>query len=194
VGVELHAAHRPPPLYLDQMAECNPAVVRRPVYQSPYDHDGGEHSPALRYEVTARSGRARCSTLNMPHGAVHTPVFMPVGTQGTIKGLTTSQIEAEPLDFKIILGNTYHLAVRPGTELLDDMGGLHQFMNWDRNILTDSGGFQMVSLLQLAEITEEGVTFQSPVDGTKVRPPTRACTHAGRSRQAVPFAVLNRCC
>ena len=93
---------------------------------------------------------------------------MPVGTQGTIKGLPADQLQAPPLDFRIILGNTYHLANRPGTELLAQQGGLHKFMHWGRNILTDSGGFQMVSLLQLAEITEEGVAFQSPNDGTRM--------------------------
>ncbi|XP_057469090.1 uncharacterized protein LOC130758259 isoform X3 [Actinidia eriantha] len=88
---------------------------------------------------------------------------MPVGTQGTIKGLTTSQLEE--IGCQIILGNTYHLALRPTSELIDELGGLHKFMNWTRALLTDSGGFQMVSLLHLADITEKGVTFQSPVDG-----------------------------
>ncbi|KAG2666184.1 hypothetical protein I3760_15G044400 [Carya illinoinensis] len=88
---------------------------------------------------------------------------MPVGTQGTIKGLATSQLEE--IGCQIILGNTYHLALRPTSELIDELGGLHKFMNWPRALLTDSGGFQMVSLLHLADITEKGVTFQSPVDG-----------------------------
>ncbi|XP_047173616.1 queuine tRNA-ribosyltransferase catalytic subunit 1-like [Vigna umbellata] len=83
---------------------------------------------------------------------------MPVGTQGTIKGLTNSQLE--DIGCQIILGNTYHLALRPTSELLDEVGGLHNFMNWQRGLLTDSGGFQMVSLLHLADITEKGVTFQ----------------------------------
>lgn len=123
---------------------------------------------ALEFTVEATSGYARASTLKLPHGTVLTPVFMPVGTQGSIKGLTSEQLQLPPLDCKIILSNTYHLALRPGTELIADMGGLHNFMNWPRNLLTDSGGFQMVSLLELAEITEEGVTFQSPVDGTRM--------------------------
>ncbi|XP_030506575.2 uncharacterized protein LOC115721420 isoform X2 [Cannabis sativa] len=88
---------------------------------------------------------------------------MPVGTQGTIKGLATNQLE--DIGCQIILGNTYHLALRPTSELIDELGGLHKFMNWPRALLTDSGGFQMVSLLHLADITEKGVTFQSPVDG-----------------------------
>ncbi|KAH9549741.1 hypothetical protein CY35_10G035200 [Sphagnum magellanicum] len=118
---------------------------------------------ALRFEVLARHNRARASRLTLPHFECETPLFMPVGTQGTIKGLAGDQLE--DLGCQIILGNTYHLALRPGAELLEKMGGLHQFMNWPRALLTDSGGFQMVSLLHLADITEEGVTFQSPVDG-----------------------------
>lgn len=93
-------------------------------------------------------------------------MFMPVGTQGTIKGLTTQQLEE--LQCQVILGNTYHLELRPGSNLIDQMGGLHQFMNWKGGLLTDSGGFQMVSLLHLADITEEGVNFQSPVDGEQM--------------------------
>jgi queuine tRNA-ribosyltransferase len=88
---------------------------------------------------------------------------MPVGTKGTLKGLTPMDVtRSGALDNQIILANTYHLALQPGTELIRDAGGLHEFMNWGRNILTDSGGFQMVSLLKLAEITEEGVTFENP--------------------------------
>lgn len=102
----------------------------------------------------------------MPHGHVDGPVFMPVGTQGTMKGLTSEQLE--DMNCQILLGNTYHLGLRPGEELLKDVGGLHNFMSWKRNILTDSGGFQMVSLLQLAKITEEGVLFQSPRDGSEM--------------------------
>nr|XP_024369111.1 queuine tRNA-ribosyltransferase catalytic subunit 1-like isoform X2 [Physcomitrium patens] len=115
-------------------------------------------SMALRFEVLARHNRARASRLTLPHYEALTPLFMPVGTQGTIKGLTNDQLE--DLDCQIILGNTYHLALRPGADLLDTIGGLHKFMNWPRALLTDSGGFQMVSLLHLADITEEGVTFQ----------------------------------
>ncbi|CAL9773441.1 unnamed protein product [Musa acuminata subsp. burmannicoides] len=108
--------------------------------------------------------RARAARLTLPHFICQTPLFMPVGTQGTIKGLTNNQLEE--IGCQIILGNTYHLALRPGAELIDDLGGLHKFMNWKRALLTDSGGFQMVvSLLHLADITEQGVTFQSPVDG-----------------------------
>ncbi|EQC34801.1 queuine tRNA-ribosyltransferase [Saprolegnia diclina VS20] len=141
--------------------------------QSQVVHDGGpveftKESPALKLDVLKTFNRARACNLHLPHGTVHTPVFMPVGTQGTIKGITTEQMAMPPIDCKILLANTYHLALRPGTDLIDDMGGLHQYMNWNRNILTDSGGFQMVSLLELAQITEVGVEFQSPVDGTKM--------------------------
>ncbi|KAL3677983.1 hypothetical protein R1sor_020939 [Riccia sorocarpa] len=119
---------------------------------------------ALQFEVLARSKLARASRLTLPHHVVQTPMFMPVGTQGVIKGITNDQLE--DLGCQIILANTYHLALRPGADLIDQIGGLHKFMNWPRALLTDSGGFQMVSLLHLADITEEGVTFQSPVDGT----------------------------
>ncbi|KAL6056297.1 Queuine tRNA-ribosyltransferase catalytic subunit 1 [Balamuthia mandrillaris] len=123
-------------------------------------------SPALKFEVLATWGRARASKLTLPHHVCDTPMFMPVGTQGTVKGLTCTQMEE--LDCQVILGNTYHLGHRPGGDLIEKMGGLHTFMNWKRGMLTDSGGFQMVSLLKLAEITEEGVTFQSPHDGSRM--------------------------
>jgi len=130
-----------------------------------------ESSPALCFQVHASSGRARACTMHLPHGPVATPVFMPVGTKGTLKGVTYDEITSDPaLDNQIILANTYHMALQPTTEVLRDLGGLHTFMNWKRNILTDSGGFQMVSLLSLAEITEEGVTFDSPFSKDKDNP------------------------
>ncbi|CAG8509162.1 1409_t:CDS:2 [Ambispora gerdemannii] len=121
---------------------------------------------ALTWKIIAKCSRtkARVATLTLPHCPLETPVFMPVATQGTLKGVTTKQLEEMSCD--IILNNTYHLGLRPGQELFDDVGGSHIFQNWKRNILTDSGGFQMVSLLKLAEITEEGVQFQSPHDGS----------------------------
>ncbi|VFQ74259.1 unnamed protein product [Cuscuta campestris] len=118
---------------------------------------------ALEFEIIGKFNRARAARLTLPHHVCQTPLFMPVGTQGTIKGLTTNQLQ--DIGCQIILGNTYHLELRPTSELIDELGGLHKFMNWPRALLTDSGGFQMVSLLHLADITEEGVTFQSPVDG-----------------------------
>nr|ACO10794.1 Probable queuine tRNA-ribosyltransferase [Caligus rogercresseyi] len=119
---------------------------------------------ALSLKVLAECSvsKARASVLSLPHADVLTPVFMPVGTQGTLKGLLPVQLEK--MDCRIILGNTYHLGNRPGIETLQSAGGLHKFMDWKRALLTDSGGFQMVSLLKLAEITEEGVQFQSPYD------------------------------
>ncbi|KAJ2682826.1 Queuine tRNA-ribosyltransferase catalytic subunit 1 [Coemansia sp. RSA 1285] len=125
-------------------------------------------SPALRFEVFARCSttKARASKMHLPHYTAHTPMFMPVGTMGSIKGITTKQLEA--LDCHVILGNTYHLGSRPGPELLEKAGGLHKFMAWNRGLLTDSGGFQMVSLLRLANITEEGVEFENPHDGKKM--------------------------
>ena len=123
-------------------------------------------SAALEFSLLAREGRARVASMKLPHYTAETPMFMAVGTQGTVKGLTTSQMEA--CGCQVILGNTYHLENRPGSELIADMGGLHKFQGWRQGMLTDSGGFQMVSLLDLAEITEEGVTFKSPLDGERM--------------------------
>ena len=108
---------------------------------------------------------ARAGLLHTPHGTVETPVFMPVGTQGTVKGLTPAQLR-DDIDAKIILANTYHLYLRPGHETVKRLGGLHRFIGWDRAILTDSGGFQVFSLDSLRKISEQGVTFQSHLDGS----------------------------
>lgn len=130
-----------------------------------YVHYG--KSPALEFGVLKEFNKtARASLLTLPHGPVNTPVFMPVGTQGAMKGLLPS--EMVDLGCQILLGNTYHLGLRPGTEIIDELGGIHKFCNWPNNVLTDSGGFQMVSLLDLAEFSEKGVKFQSPVDGTEM--------------------------
>ncbi|TRZ48629.1 tRNA-guanine transglycosylase, partial [bacterium] len=107
---------------------------------------------------------ARVGRIGTPHGNVQTPAFMPVGTQGTVKGLTPEQVRGLGAD--IILGNTYHLYLRPGHRLIADLGGLHRFMNWPGPILTDSGGFQIFSLGALRRIAEEGATFQSHIDGS----------------------------
>ena len=125
-------------------------------------------TPALVFDIVKKWNRARASVMTLRHGPVLTPVFMPVGTKGTIKGLTPDQMRDQPMDCQILLGNTYHLSSKPGAQEVADFGGLHKFMQWDRNILTDSGGFQMVSLLDLAEITENGVVFQHPADGSKL--------------------------
>ncbi|HEY6008969.1 MAG TPA: tRNA guanosine(34) transglycosylase Tgt, partial [Geobacteraceae bacterium] len=113
---------------------------------------------------TPPSGAARAGGFYTSHGEVLTPAFMPVGTQGTVKGITPVQLrEVGP---QVILGNTYHLGLRPGDSLVARLGGLHRFMGWDGPILTDSGGFQVFSLASLRKMTEEGVTFQSHVDGS----------------------------
>ena len=115
------------------------------------------------FEVVATDGAARYGRLRTAHGVVETPVFMPVGTQGTVKGLGPDDLRAARVS--ILLGNTYHLFVKPGHELIRDLGGLHRFMGWDGPILTDSGGFQVFSLAKVRKLTEEGARFRSPVDG-----------------------------
>lgn len=121
----------------------------------------------LEFEVLARDGAtaARVGRLSLPHGEIETPIFMPVGTQGSVKAL--SQQDLRDIGARIILGNAYHLYLRPGVELLQKAGGLHKFMKWDRPILTDSGGFQVFSLASLNKITDEGVAFQSHIDGSR---------------------------
>ena len=122
--------------------------------------------PQISFEVVAECPhtRARAGLLHTPHGTIETPVFMPVGTQATVKGLSQRDL-AEDLGVKILLANTYHLFLRPGHELIRKMGGLHRFMSWPNAILTDSGGFQVFSLSGLRKITEQGVTFQSHLNG-----------------------------
>ncbi len=115
-------------------------------------------------EHTDANTKARAGTLQLPHGEVQTPIFMPVGTQGTVKALTSKELE--DLDAQIILGNTYHLFLRPGGEVMNKVGGLHTFMSWKRPILTDSGGYQVYSLARLRKLNDEGVTFQSHIDGS----------------------------
>src|SRR6059058_682745 len=114
--------------------------------------------------AAAQHSKARHGRLTTAHGVIDTPAFMPVGTQGSIKGV--SPRELRELKAQIILGNTYHLFVRPGLEVIRHFGGLHRFMNWDGPILTDSGGYQIFSLAKLRKITEKGVHFQNHVDGT----------------------------
>lgn len=131
-------------------------------------HYAGPRSPALRLEIHATWNKARACTLHLPHHSALTPMFMPVGTQAAIKGLAPEQLLHPTVDAQLILANTYHLALRPGGDVVRDMGGVHGFMNWPRAVLTDSGGFQMVSLLRFSSVTEQGVHFQSPVDGTEM--------------------------
>jgi queuine tRNA-ribosyltransferase len=118
---------------------------------------------AIRFELLATDGAARRGRLTTPHGVVETPMFMPVGTQATVKGLTPAQFEEAGA--RIVLGNTYHLALRPGDELIAELGGLHRFMAWPHPILTDSGGFQVYSLAQSRKITDHGAVFRSHLDG-----------------------------
>lgn len=119
------------------------------------------------FEVKATDGEARVGVLTLAHGTVETPAFMPIGTYGSVKAMSPEEVES--LGAHIILGNTFHLMLRPGPEIVDAHGGLHGFMNWKRPILTDSGGFQVFSLRSLRKITEEGVRFRSPIDGSEVR-------------------------
>lgn len=117
------------------------------------------------FRITARDGKARTGAIRTTRGEIRTPAFMPVGTAGTVKAMLPESVRATGAD--ILLGNTYHLMLRPGAERVARLGGLHRFMNWDRPILTDSGGFQVMSLSDLRKMTEEGVTFRSHVDGSR---------------------------
>ena len=117
----------------------------------------------MKFELLATDGAARRGRLTTAHAVVETPVFMPVGTQATVKALTPADLEASGA--QIVLGNTYHLLLRPGPDVVRDLGGLHRFMGWPRAILTDSGGFQVFSLAKIRKITDEGVEFRAPLDG-----------------------------
>lgn len=117
----------------------------------------------LQFEIKKKIGKSRLGELKTKHGIVHTPAFMPVGTCGTVKAMMPESVAATGAE--ILLGNTYHLMLRPGADLVEKMGGLHKFMNWDKPILTDSGGFQVMSLSGLRKIKEDGVTFRSHIDG-----------------------------
>ncbi|WP_425286756.1 tRNA guanosine(34) transglycosylase Tgt [Microbulbifer marinus] len=120
----------------------------------------------MQFELDTTDGKARRGRLRFPRGVVETPAFMPVGTYGTVKGMLPRDVEA--IGAHIILGNTFHLMLRPGTEVIEEHGDLHDFMQWSGPILTDSGGFQVFSLGDLRKITEEGVSFRSPIDGSPV--------------------------
>jgi queuine tRNA-ribosyltransferase len=120
---------------------------------------------AFPFDIDARDGQARAGRLQTPRGAIETPAFMPVGTAGTVKALTPEQVRLSGA--QILLGNTYHLMLRPTAERVARLGGLHRFMGWEGPILTDSGGFQVMSLAKIAKVTEEGATFQSHIDGSR---------------------------
>jgi queuine tRNA-ribosyltransferase len=122
---------------------------------------------SFSFQILASAGKARAGLISTPHGEIHTPAFMPVGTQATVKGLTPRQLAESRT--QILLANTYHLMLRPGAEVVGKLGGLHRFMGWNAPILTDSGGYQVFSLARLRRLDDEGVEFQSHVDGTLVR-------------------------
>lgn len=121
--------------------------------------------PSIQFNLSATDGAARSGVISTPRGDIRTPAFMPVGTAATVKAMLPGSVRETGAD--ILLGNTYHLMLRPTAERIDALGGLHKFMNWDRPILTDSGGFQVMSLSGLRKLTEEGVTFKSHIDGSK---------------------------
>jgi len=122
--------------------------------------------PGLNFELLATDGQARRGRVTLNHGVVETPIFMPVGTYGSVKAMLPHELK--DIGAQIVLGNTFHLWLRPGTDILDAHGGLHGFMQWDKPILTDSGGFQVFSLQGMRKITEEGVKFASPIDGARL--------------------------
>ena len=117
------------------------------------------------YSLTAVDGKARCGIISTPRGKIRTPAFMPVGTAATVKAMLPESVRSTGAD--VLLGNTYHLMLRPTAERITELGGLHKFMNWERPILTDSGGFQVMSLAELRKLNEEGVTFKSHIDGSR---------------------------
>jgi len=148
--------------------------------------------PAIKYEhiKTCRQSGARLGIVHTPHGSFETPIFMPVGTLATVK--TMSPEDLLDMNAQIILSNTYHLWLRPGADIIEEAGGLHKFMNWNRPILTDSGGFQVFSLSDLRDITEEGVHFRNHLSGEKLFLPPRqapkASAHHKGSRFFIPYS------
>jgi queuine tRNA-ribosyltransferase len=145
----------------------------------------------MRIAVLAMDGAARAGILSTAHGDVETPAFMPVGTAGTVKAMTADAVRATGTH--IVLGNTYHLMLRPGTERVAALGGLHRFMDWPGPILTDSGGFQVMSLAQLRKLDEGGVTFQSHLDGTRYRLTSESAVEIQNQLDATISMVLDEC-
>jgi len=145
----------------------------------------------MRFEVNATDGRARAGTLTLRSGTVKTPCFMPVGSRATVRGLTPQQVRATGA--RMILANAYHLALRPGAEVVAAMGGLHAFMRWDGPILTDSGGYQVFSLAEHRRITREGVAFRSPVDGAEIFLGPAECMRVQELIGADVAMVLDHC-
>jgi queuine tRNA-ribosyltransferase len=145
----------------------------------------------MKYELITTDGKARRGRLTFDRGVVETPAFMPVGTYGTVKGMKTEEVEATGAH--IILGNTFHLMLRPGTDIIEQHGGLHEFMNWDKPILTDSGGFQVFSLGKMRKITEEGVRFSSPVNGEKIMLTPERSMEVQRSLNSDVVMIFDEC-
>jgi queuine tRNA-ribosyltransferase len=145
----------------------------------------------MKYELITTDGKARRGRLTFDRGVVETPAFMPVGTYGTVKGMKAEEIEATGAH--IILGNTFHLMLRPGTDIIEQHGGLHDFMNWNGPILTDSGGFQVFSLGKMRKITEEGVRFSSPVNGEKIMLTPERSMEVQRSLNSDVVMIFDEC-
>ena len=146
---------------------------------------------SFEFEVIATDGKARAGILHTPHGDIPTPVFAPVGTAATVKAVPPKDLEA--LDVSLILSNTYHLYLRPGDELIRDMGGLHEFMRWQGPILTDSGGFQIFSLAEINAIDDAGVTFRSHLDGSRKRLDPRRSMHIQENLGADIIMAFDQC-
>ncbi len=146
---------------------------------------------SFEFEVIATDGKARAGILHTPHGDIPTPVFAPVGTAATVKAVPPKDLEA--LDVSLILSNTYHLYLRPGDELIRDMGGLHEFMRWHGPILTDSGGFQIFSLAEINAIDDAGVTFRSHLDGSRKRLDPRRSMHIQENLGADIIMAFDQC-
>ena len=143
------------------------------------------------FSLISKSNNARLGRFSTLHGDIQTPIFMPVGTQATVKGVTPRQLDE--IEAQIILGNTYHLNLRPGSKLIQDLGGLHKFMNWNKPILTDSGGFQVFSLSSLRKITEEGIHFKSHLDGKKLFLSPKSCYQIQAELGTDIAMVLDEC-
>ncbi|PKI14209.1 tRNA guanosine(34) transglycosylase Tgt [Colwellia sp. 12G3] len=145
----------------------------------------------MKYELITTDGKARRGRLTFDRGVVETPAFMPVGTYGTVKGMKAEEVAATGAH--IILGNTFHLMLRPGTDIIEQHGGLHDFMNWNGPILTDSGGFQVFSLGKMSKITEEGVRFSSPVNGEKIMLTPERSMEVQRSLNSDIVMIFDEC-
>ncbi|MDP7593738.1 MAG: tRNA guanosine(34) transglycosylase Tgt [Litorilituus sp.] len=145
----------------------------------------------MTYQLITTDGKARRGRLTFERGTVETPAFMPVGTYGTVKGMKTEEVKETGAE--IILGNTFHLMLRPGTDIIEQHGGLHEFINWDKPILTDSGGFQVFSLGEMRKITEEGVRFSSPVNGEKIMLTPERSMEVQRSLNSDIVMIFDEC-